>query len=138
MKKIQKSEALAYLYFAGLMALCIGLPISKFMMSVSQFALAASWLFDFNYLHKFRLFLKNKTALLLTGVFLIHVIGLLYTTDINEGLKDVRIKLPLLILPFIMSTSPRLTRKQFDWLMAVFIGAVSISTFFSCYCRLLP
>ncbi len=129
--KIQQSDALSHLYFVGLMLLCVGLPLSKFLMSVSQFMLAGSWLFSFNYKDKLKSFCNNKLALILTGVFAIHLIGLLYSSDVSAGLKDIRIKLPLLILPFIMSTTAPLSRKQFDWLMAVFIAAVTIGTFCS-------
>jgi hypothetical protein len=120
-----------HLYFAGLILLCLGLPLSKFLMSVSQFFLAASWLVDLNYKHKLKLFFHNKMALTLTGLFIIHLLGLLYTTDMKAGLNDVRIKLPLLILPFLFATSPRLTRQQFNWLLGLFVAAVTISTFCS-------
>lgn len=129
--KIQKSDALSYLYFAGLAVLCIGLPLSNVLMSIGQFVLFASWLLGAKYKEKFQAFCHNKIAVLLTGVFAIHVIGLLYSTDVSAGLKDVRIKLPLLVLPILISTSPPITRKQFNSLMGVFIGAVTVGTFYS-------
>ncbi|MBK6836831.1 MAG: hypothetical protein IPG90_00005 [Bacteroidetes bacterium] len=43
--------------------------------------------------------------MLLAILWLLHVLGLAWTQDLQEGLKDIRIKLPLLILPFVLSGS---------------------------------
>jgi hypothetical protein len=123
-----EARTLSNIYFAGLLLLCIGLPLSKFLMSVSQFLLAASWLLDLNYKKKWQQFTQNKLAMVLTGVFVLHLIGLLYSSDLRAGWSDVRIKIPLLVLPFIFSTSPRLSPQRFYLLMGIFVASVLIST----------
>ena len=45
-----------------------------------------------------RLFIRNKPALIFGSIYLLHVAGLLYTTDFDYALKDLRTKLPILIL----------------------------------------
>ena len=123
-----QSKTLSSIYFAGLVMLCIGLPLSKFLMSVSQFLLLASWILDVEYKKKMQIFFQNKIALCLVGVFVLHVLGMLYSTDLQAGWNDVRIKLPLLVLPFIISTSPPLSIQKFNLLMGIFVGSVLIST----------
>jgi len=54
----------------------------------------------------------------------LHVIGLIYTTDFNYALKDLRTKLPLFILPLFIATGPRINTRTFYWILAFFIGAV--------------
>src|SRR6185369_9500552 len=54
-----------------------------------------------------------------------------YTNDMAEGFKDIRIKLPLLIFPVIIAGSEPLSKKQFNWVMAFFIGAVFAGTIVS-------
>lgn len=142
------------IYLFGLILLVVGLPLSKFLMSVAQFFLAAYWLFGedsgtapvsssgnafkdnlslfaSNLRNRFRRFFRNPSALVLGSVFLLHVIGLFWTNDFDYGLEDVRKKIPLLILPLIIATSEKINRKQFDLLMGFFIAAVLAGTMVS-------
>ena len=120
-----------HLYFTGLALMLIALPLSKFLMSVSQFWLVAVWLLDKDILNKWRRFFRSPTAMLLVSLYLLYVVGLLWTTDFDYALKDLRTKLPLLALPVIISTSPRVSRSLFYWLMLLFIAANVVGTFFS-------
>lgn len=119
------------IYFFGLTLMAIGLPVSKFLMSLSQIILIGNWLLEGNIGGKFRKFWQNKSAVVLCSVFILHLIGLAYTSDFKYGFEDVRKKLPLLILPFILSSSELLSPKQFKNLMMLFVLSVLIGTFFS-------
>ena len=83
------------------------------------FTLAAN-----NFVEKFSLFFKNKAALVLSSIFLIHIIGLLHTEDFAYAMKDMRVKLPLLLFPVVISTMPRITYKRFRVMMFFYIAAV--------------
>jgi len=119
------------IYLFGLSLMLVTLPTSRYLMSIAQFILIFNWLFDRKLLSKFRNFFKNKPALVIFSVFLIHVIGLLWTTDFQYALKDLRIKLPLLALPIIISTTPPLGKKDFFNLMTLYVAANLFGTFFS-------
>jgi len=84
-----------------------------------------------NFIEKFNLFFKNKTALVVSSIFLLHIIGLLHTSDFDYALKDLRTKLPLFVLPLVMSTMPPLSRKQVLHLLLFYVFAVFIGTLFS-------
>lgn len=111
--------------------LVASLPLSKFTMSIAQFLIAGGWLLDGGNADKFRRFFKSKVALVLVSLYLLHVAGLLYTTDFNYAWKDLRIKLPLLLLPLLLSTAPRITTMQFHGILLSLIGGVTISTVIS-------
>ncbi len=117
------------IYFFGLTVLAIGLPFSNFLMSISQLFLGAAWLLAGNYKERLKSFWSNKPAVVLASVFLMHILGITYTTDFNYGLEDLRKKIPLFVLPFIISTMDPFSKKRFDWLMAVFVLSVSFFTF---------
>ena len=119
------------IYFFGLVLMAVGLPLSNFLMSIAQFVLAGNWIWEGNFRQKFRQFWQNKSAVILSSFFLLHILGLAYTTDFNYALNDIRIKLPLLILPFIISSSAPLKGKMFEWLMLFFIIAVLAGTIVS-------
>ncbi len=75
-------------------------------------------------IHKFIEFFRNKPAMAIASLLLLHVIGLIYTTDFNYALKDLRTKLPLFILPLFIATGPRISTQTFYLILACFIGAV--------------
>lgn len=93
--------------------------------------LIGGWLLDGNLKEKVKNFLNNKVALLVSSVFLMHIVGLLYTTDFDYAFKDLRIKLPLLLLPLIFSTAPKLSKQQFENVLLAAIGGVTVSTLIS-------
>lgn len=86
-------------------------------------------------LGKFKRFFSsdNIPAIALSSLYLLHLIGLIYTVDFDYALKDLRIKLPILLLPLIFSTMPTIDRTQFRRLMLIFVGAVVLATFISIY-----
>lgn len=121
------------IYLLGLIFLAIGLPLSKFLMSFAEIILFANWILEGNIFNKIKIFFKNKLALILSSLFLLHILGLLYTSDFDYAFKDLRVKLPLLILPLIVSTSPQLDRKKIITILLLFVLAVLASTFASTY-----
>lgn len=104
------------------------MPLSKFLMSISQLLLAFNWLLEGNVKNKFIAFYKNKTALVLSSVLLMHFIGTCYSDDYSYAFKDMRIKLPLFVLPLIISTSKPLTLKWFNIVLKLFVGAIIVGT----------
>jgi hypothetical protein len=111
--------------------LIIGLPVSKFLMSVSQIVLIANWILEGDLKHKFTEFFRNKPAFILSSLLFIHVIALLYSTDLTYGFKDVRIKLPLFLLPLIFSTSKPISKETFRIFLQLFLGSIFVATIIS-------
>ena len=118
------SKKAGEVYFTGLLLLAIGLPLSLFVMSIAQFVLVAAFLLERNYRERIQDFLLNIPALVLTGIYFMHVAGLLFTSNFSWAAHDLKIKLPLLLMPFIISTAKPLSKKQFEMLLLIFIGAV--------------
>ncbi len=122
-------------YLFGLLMMAASLTLSPFLMSVAQFWLVIVWIADGivskDFKTKWSRFAHNKAAVLLVLFYLLHVVGLLYTSDFQYALKDLRVKLPILVLPFIMSGMEPLDRKRFDLLMLVYVLSVFVATLFS-------
>ena len=75
-------------------------------------------------IQKFIEFSKNKPAMVIVSLFFLHVIGLIYTTDFEYALKDLRTKLPIFVLPLFIATGPRISKRVFYRILALFIAAV--------------
>lgn len=148
------------LMFYTMILLAMSIPLSEFGMSVAQFIMLALWIHEgadfsrpanqhdirkkdalLNYFKiagtnltgKFRMLFNNPAALAVISLYIIHLAGLLYTSDLNYALKDLRIKLPLLSLPVIIATSAALTKEKFNQLLAFFCLAVFAGTVASIY-----
>lgn len=106
-----------------------GLTLSPFMMGASQFLLVGTWLFTGDAVKvKFQRFIHNKTALVLVSLYLMHLVGLVYTSDFAYAFRDLRVKLPLLILPMVFSSVHPLGKKHFDLLMLIYVASVFVAT----------
>ena len=115
--------------FLCLALMAASLTLSPFVMGASQFLLVAAWLFTGDPLKvKLQRFLHNKIALLLVSLYLLHVIGLAWTSDFTYALKDLRVKLPLLVLPLVLSSVKPLEKKLTDLLLLVYVLSVFVAT----------
>ena len=82
----------------------------------------------YNIKTRFNDFIHNKVAVVMVSIYLMHFIGLIYTSDFQYAFKDLRIKLPLLVFPLILSSMKPLNRKQFDAVLWFFISSVFFVT----------
>ncbi len=131
MKSLFPEKYHHYIYVFALIILVIGLPLSKFLMSLSQLILAGNWLLEGDLKNKCVRFWKNKPALILSSLLLLHFIGLSYTSDFAYAFKDIRIKAPLFILPLILSTSKPISLQLFNAILKLLVGAVIVGTVIS-------
>lgn len=77
---------------------------------------------------RFMDFASNKVAVVMVSMLMLHFVGLIYTSDFHYAFKDIRIKLPLLVIPLIISSMKPLSRKQFDTVIWFFISSVFFVT----------
>ncbi|HTL81398.1 MAG TPA: O-antigen ligase family protein [Bacteroidia bacterium] len=105
------------------------LSLGKFFVGGSLFILGFNWVFEGNFKAKFRLFRARKAIPVLMGLFLLHLIGTMWSADPAAAWLDVKIKLPLLIIPLVIGTTDPLEKKFFEAILLVFTLAVFISSF---------
>lgn len=122
-----------WLFIAALSFLAIGLSTSKVFMSIAELLLGLNWIAEGNYAQKWKRFASNKPALVLTSFYVLHLLGMLYSTDYQFGLEDIRVKVPLLILPFIFCTGDALNEKERNIVIGLFAGALTVVSFIGVY-----
>lgn len=110
------------LFFLFLMV--VSLPLSKYLASASQILFIATWLAEGQFDRKWRRIKMKPQILIFTLLFLIPLMAMAYTQDWKFGLGDLRIKLPLLILPLVLGSMPPLTRKEMQFVLGGFVLAV--------------
>jgi hypothetical protein len=86
-----------------------------------------------SFIIKLKLFIDNKAAVVIASLYLLHIIGLLHTSDFDYAIKDLRVKIPLLVAPMLLSTGPRPSALIRKLLLSIFIAAVFAGTLISAY-----
>lgn len=117
-----------YLFLFGLFSLAFGLMVGSVPTSVPQFILLGNWIIEGDYKRKLNLLKTNKLFWIITSIFFLHLIGMLYTENLNDGLTDLRIKLPLLFLPGLLFSSKPIDAKEFKIILYCFIAGSVINT----------
>ncbi len=121
------------IYFSALILAFASLPFSNFSLSVSIIVLAANWLLQGEWDIKFLRLKSNKALLFFLLIYLTLLVGLLYTSNFQYALKDLRLKLPLLLIPLIIGTSDTLSKKQYISILTVFALSVFVASIYSTY-----
>ncbi len=119
------------LYFFSLILLAVSLPLSIFTTSLAEILLVVSWAAEGNILEKLNRFRRQPAVWIIIGLYLLHLLGLLYTTDFHYAFHDLKIKLPILILPFVIGTSDELKTSQLRTVLLLFCLATIASSFIS-------
>lgn len=81
----------------------------------------------------FKEFFLHRDALIFSSIFLLHILGLLTTTDFDYAFKDLRTKIPLLLLPLLISTSAPIGRKAFYNYLLLFGAALFCRTTYNAW-----
>lgn len=115
-----------HVYLAILIA--FSLPFGK-LTPVFIVLLFANWLLEGNLKNKLNLFFKNRLALLFVLFYLIHIVGLFYTKNMNAGLFDIQVKLSILIFPIVLSSKPLNSPNSYSIFIAFLLGLVGASLY---------
>ena len=91
-----------FVFFTSLLA--IALPLSNFLISVSQIGLLLCWILLPGLKKRINILTSNKYIWIFASVYFLHIIAICWATDTTFGLNDLRIKLPILLLPIIIGS----------------------------------
>jgi hypothetical protein len=118
------------LYFLSAMVLAAGLPSSNTLMSVGQIVMALAWFAEWNWKEKVTRLRQHFPLVLFSLIYLLFVLGLIHTMDTQEGLQQLRIKLPLFILPVMIGSMPFYSSRQMAWIVHSLLGSLLICSVF--------
>ena len=101
-------------------------------MSVASIALAANWLLEGRFSEKLDRLKKYRYApVIACGLYGVHLLGLLNTSNFQYGFHDVVLKLPLLSFPIVIGTMRPLRLIEQVSVFYLFVGGLLVSTLIS-------
>lgn len=119
------------IYLSALILLAVSLPLSTFGLSLAVIILSLNWVLEGRFKQKLVFLKERKSILIFTSLFLIHILWLLNTKNFVYGFHDLKIKLPLFLLPVIIGTTAPIAGKELKRILTFFVLAVFISTIIS-------
>lgn len=119
-------------FLLSMILIGVGLTTSNIFMSWGQFGLAIAFVWDGKYKTKFVELIQNKRMLALMVVFILFVLGLIHTSNYAYAFHDLKIKLPLLIIPFLTFSFFPFAQKEFKIILHSIFGGVLFTMAFGC------
>ncbi len=119
-----------YIYLTGYLSLAIGLPTSKVILSLSMMLMALGAILEGKLLGRFKTLFSQPTFLLLFSFWLLHFIGLIWTSNFNYAGNDIRIKISLIVLPILIYFNPFEQRYLKSWIY-LFLATLLFTTIFN-------
>ncbi len=129
MPKLTDSQHRA-IAFWGMAMIAIGLPLSVFLVSVGMFVLAGNWLWEGHYTKRVKQFFTDPLSLSISSLFVLFCVGMLYTENLDQGLKELRVKLPLFLMPFLLFSSKMPSKGKQQEILLLFVAACLAGTVF--------
>ena len=121
------------IFYLSLTAIAIALPLSLFLLSLAQIVLLINWLIEEKLSDRWKKIKQTPAVWFIALFYLIHLAGLLWTTDFNYGSHDIKIKLPFLVIPVIIGTTEPVNKLWLKRILQFYIAGVVISSLYSTY-----
>jgi len=114
-------------FFFGLSLIIISLFFSRFLISIGFFIILFNWMLERDFNKKRMLFNKNKIGISIVLILLIHIVGLIHTQNLDDGIFDIKIKLPFLFI-LVYGTSQVHTKNGRDKMLILYLVTVLVSS----------
>lgn len=110
------------------MLMAFFMPLSIFMTNASMIMIAVNWVLEGKYKQKLEHIKGNWSILVFCLIYIVHLVWLANTSNFAYAANDLRVKLPLLILPIVIGTSDLLSAKRMNQILLAFVGGVFVSS----------
>lgn len=117
-----------YIFLLGHVGLAAGMMFGTVPTSIPQFVLFGNWLLEGRWKEKASVIKSSTIFWILSSMFLMHLLGMLHTTELARGMDDIRIKIPLQLLPLVFFTTPALSKKELHLILKFFVAGVVVSS----------
>ncbi|WP_339741193.1 O-antigen ligase family protein [uncultured Sunxiuqinia sp.] len=114
-------------FYATLILFMVSLPFSEALISISGVLLLLASFFHRKRRSELLSLTQQKEFLLFSSIYLVYLLGLLFTVDQKWALYDLQKNIPFLIIPLSFMMAKPLSKEQLINLLKVFVVAVSLS-----------
>ncbi len=120
-----------FFFILGLALSLCALPFSPFALSVGIITLAVNFVLEGSWIDKYTRFINRKSLWAFMLIYFTIVVGSFYSSNIGYSIKELKLWLPLLFVPIVLSTSSPIKKGEFKLLMTLFSTAVFVGSIIS-------
>lgn len=117
------------LFLLLLSAMAVAMTTSVFLMNLVWVLLLVNWLAEWNWKDKFRSFRSNYLLHAVLVLVAVHFVWIFVGDNWVQGFDDLRRKLPLLVVPLVLLTSPALSMRERFPVVGVYLTTVLVVSF---------
>ncbi len=122
-----------FIYISAFLVMACALPYSLFTVNVCLITLLSNWVLDFRWKEKIKRFQNTPTLWAFLLIYLSVVISFFYSENLIRANREIRMWLPMLIIPIVVATSQPLQKKEFKGILLLFSLSLSYTTFEGLY-----
>ena len=120
-----------FFFLLGLALSICALPYSTYALSVGLFTITINWLLEGFWIDKYHRFINRKAIWAFLLVYAALIVGFFYSENTKYAWEELRLWLPLLLIPIVVATSAPLKRNEFRSLLLLFCSAVFVASLIS-------
>lgn len=122
-----------YIYISALLVMACALPYSLFAVNVCLITLFSNWVLEFGWKEKIKRFKGDPTLWAFLLIYISVLISFFYSENHIRANREVRMWLPMLIIPIVVATSQPLQKREFKAVLLFFSLSISYTTFEGLY-----
>jgi len=112
-------------------AVGVGLLWSRALLSISVGALFGFWVIEGGLAYKLKTIITKKHALAFTSLFIIPLLGMLYTDNYLYGMRMLSIYLPFIVMPLVAGTISPFNEKEFKFIFYLLLVSTVLNTIYN-------
>ncbi|MBR1798759.1 MAG: O-antigen ligase family protein [Bacteroidales bacterium] len=88
--------------------------------------MAANWVAEWNWREKLNNARQSRLLHLFLAIYMLYTLSLIWTSNLPEGLHVLQVKLPMLVIPLVMLTSPSIEGVARRNILTIYVLAVIV------------
>lgn len=129
MNRIFGDNTHTYIHILGLSGIAFGLPWSKAIMSVGMMLIVLNLLLEADLKSYWKNLKSNRVYWIIVALFLLYVVGMIWSSNMNEAFHSFKQKLPLITIPTILVARPLKRAIHIDLILLAFMGSLVVTSF---------
>ena len=117
------------LYFYLLVCCSMGIALQLVIYKIAVILLLFIWLTGLDFKNKLRTLYTNTYAVALIVFYMLYAISILWTENISFALTDLLLKSPIFILPLIIATREKISKRKLNIILLVFACSILFLNF---------
>ncbi len=128
MLKKKRLDIHNFVHLIAISGIAFGIPISKAIMSISMVLLITNLLLEGDLYSYWDNMKKNKLYHLVLSFLILKICSLIWTSNLNYAIHDLKMSLPLLVIMTCLAIKPITTKKHLHLILTLFISSTTVAS----------